>query len=29
VAGLPEPAPVADLRGAQVLLVVGPDLATG
>lgn len=29
VAALPEPAPVADLREAQVLLVVGPDLATG
>lgn len=29
VSALPEPAPVADLREAQVLLVVGPDLATG
>ncbi|CAA9254751.1 MAG: hypothetical protein AVDCRST_MAG20-2537 [uncultured Acidimicrobiales bacterium] len=28
VAELPDPAPVSDLRGAQVLLVVGPDLAT-
>ena len=28
VAELPEEAPVSDLRGAQVLLVVGPDLAT-
>lgn len=27
VAELPEPAPVSDLRGAQILLVVGPDLA--
>lgn len=26
---LPEPAPVDDLRGAAVLLVLGPDLATG
>lgn len=29
VAPLPAPAPVDDLRGATVLLVVGPDLATG
>lgn len=29
VAPLPEPAPVDDLRAATVLLVVGPDLATG
>lgn len=29
VQALPEPAPVDDLRGAAVLLVVGPDLATG
>lgn len=29
VAELPEPVPVTDLREAQVLLVVGPDLATG
>lgn len=29
VVPLPEPAPVDDLREATVLLVVGPDLATG
>lgn len=29
VEALPEPAPVDDLRGATVLLVLGPDLATG
>jgi hypothetical protein len=27
VAPMPDPAPVADLRGATVLVVVGPDLA--
>lgn len=29
VAPMPDPAPVADLRGATVLVVVGPDLADG
>jgi hypothetical protein len=29
VAALPEPAPVDDLRGASVLLVLGPDLVPG
>ncbi len=29
IAPLPEPAPVDDLRGAAVVLILGPDLATG